>query len=300
MHITSELPPVSMAHLHQPWLLANYQLAGLCRRHRIPYTVSTHGTLDPWPLSQKRVKKHVYLALAGKRLLRNASMVHTTAEAEAGYVEAAAGAQSHLVTIPYLLQLGDYWEDAHRRAVDPTTFTVLFMSRLHPKKGIPHLLEAFSRFAQETRTQLLIAGEGLDEYERQLEEQVRDLGIVDKVEFLGHVAGEAKHALLRRSDVLVLPTHQENFGIALVEAMAAGVPIMTTEHVDIWRELQMGGALILEKPETSAIVRALRELAAVSPSRRLALGLRGAEHVRDWLDARHNEKRYLDEFIRSG
>src|SRR5262249_19712285 len=140
---------------------------------------------------------------------------------------------------------------------DPDVPTIAFLGRLHPKKGIERLLEAMARLSGAGReVQLLIAGTGDAEYQRDLEEMAR--GLAGRVHFLGHIVGAAKTRFLRAADMLVLPSYQENFGLVLVEALACGTPVITTKAVDIWPELEASGsAILMDNPDAAIVAGAI-------------------------------------------
>ena len=155
---------------------------------------------------------------------------------------------------------------------------ILFLSRLHEKKGVDILIDAAHLLHRAGRRfTLIIAGNGSPQYEAQLREQVRRLGLGDVVAFLGLVTGAQKISLYQAADVYVLPTHQENFGLVLVEALAAGTPVVTTRGTDIWREIQSAGGTIADNTP-AAMADAIGRLLDDRPSLP-ALGQRG----RNWV-----------------
>jgi glycosyltransferase involved in cell wall biosynthesis len=120
---------------------------------------------------------------------------------------------------------------------------ILFLSRLHPKKGIPVLLEAVRLVRDDgTPVSLTIAGTGAPDYEAQLRSAAERAGIADLITWAGHVEGRPKAELFAQSDVFVLPSSQENFGIAVAEALAAGLPVIVSHEVAIGREAEAAGA----------------------------------------------------------
>jgi len=124
---------------------------------------------------------------------------------------------------------------------------VLFLSRLHPKKGVEHLIRAAGILRDQNVTcRTLIAGTGDEAYVETLKKLIVDLKLTDRVDLLGLVKGDLKLSLYQAADLFVLPTEQENFGLVLIESLACGTPVVTTRGVDIWEELQQAGAMIVE------------------------------------------------------
>jgi glycosyltransferase involved in cell wall biosynthesis len=281
------LATVDVAHLHTPWEPANLQIARLLRARGIPYVLTPHGMLDHWSMQQKRAKKILYLRLAGGRLIRNAAAVHFTAQSELEQARKWLSADATTSVQPCLLDLSAFDRptspDLALKAypqIRSDAKKILFLSRVHPKKGLELLIEAAALLQEHAPLQLLVAGPGEPSYVSQLQKRASDLGV--SACFLGMVQGEAKRSLYRLADVFVLPTYQENFGIVQAEAMASATPVVTTKGVDVWRELEQGGARIAEH-DPPAIAAAVSPLLADSQLRD-AVGAQGQTFVRQWLD----------------
>ncbi len=117
---------------------------------------------------------------------------------------------------------------------------VIFLSRLHPKKGLEYLIPAFAR-ANLGEAMLVIAGPDADHYRAQVERMVEEHGLTQRTVFTGMLYGQQRIAALADADLFVLPSHQENFGIAVIEALAAGLPVVVSEHVNIYPEIVAAG-----------------------------------------------------------
>jgi glycosyltransferase involved in cell wall biosynthesis len=286
----SALRNAHVLHLHAPWEISNLPLARWARRWHIPYIVSIHGMLDRWSLRQKRLKKWLFLALVGRRFLAGAARVHCTALAE---LEQAA----HLlrpgsgVVIPYAIDLAAFVElpgTAIALSAYPgltrDTPRLLFLSRLHPKKRPDLLIEAAAMLARAGQPcQVILAGPGETRYIARLQRLANERGLNRSVIFTGMIDGLTKASLFQAGDVFVLPTSQENFGIVLVEALAAGTPVVTTRGVDIWQHLKAAGAVIVDQ-DSAQMATAIGSLIADLPkaSKR---GHEGREWVFRELDA---------------
>jgi glycosyltransferase involved in cell wall biosynthesis len=298
LHIAeTTIAQADVLHLHAPWLDGNRQLAAITRRHRVPYIVTLHGMLDDWSMTQRGVKKRLYMALWGRRFLDRAACVHCTAEAELAQARRWF-ANPATAVLPYLVELTAFAQlpgpemglallpPAHRNKSK-----ILFLSRLHEQKGIDILIRAAAALRDGgVDFALLIAGNGEPGYERQLHELVDQLKLRDSVAFLGLVTGPQKISLYQAADVFVLPTRHENFGLVLTEAMACGTSVVTTRGTDIWQELYQAGGVIAENTPAgiAAGVRGLLEKRSELP----ALGARGRAWVFQTLAVEPLAERY--------
>ncbi len=279
--------------MHVLWLPSHIQACRAARHHGKPFLFSAHGMLDQWSISQRALKKRLFLALFGRRIFREARAIHCTAKAEA---EQAAHvlAEDNTTIIPYIFDKTPY-VDAPGPAlarklfsIDQDKINVLFLSRLHKKKGIESLIDAthaLKSAGMPIRT--LIAGVLVDteeSYRQGLRDRIADLGLEQDVDLLGLVVGQEKVSLYQAADMFVLPTSQENFGLVLIESLAVGTPVITTKGVDIWRELEQSGGALIVKSNATALADAIRSLAE-DPDRRSEMGRSGREGVLNWLDS---------------
>jgi len=273
-----------VVHLHAPWDPANLHLARLCRKHRVPYVVSPHGMLDDWSMNVRYLKKVTYLHLVAREFISGAQLVHCTAEEEARQAgKRLFGAPT--AVIPLALDLkpyGDLPGTALAEELLANTpaegFRVLFLSRVHPKKGVEYAIEALALLRSSgILVSLIIAGPGEQRYMKKLKGLAHKRSVDDCCHFVGSVHGAVKLSFLQLGHVLVLPTAQENFGLVLPEALAAGLPVITTRNVAIWRELERSqGARIVDRT-AHAFAAAIRCLQS-DPDRRATMGQLG----RDW------------------
>lgn len=262
-------------HLHTPWDPPNLAFAREALRRNVPYVVTVHGMLDDWCMAQKSLKKRLYLGLGGRRFLERAALVHCTAEAELHQARRWFP-RGRGVVIPLVMDLAPFRElpdPATARAALPFLAgtddpIVLFLSRLHPKKRVEVVIDTAHALREAgVRCRTIIAGSGDDAYGHALRERINRLGLGERVQLVGLITGAAKVALFRAAKVFVLPTSQENFGYVLIEAMAAGTPVVTTKGVDIWPELEQTGGAIIAEPTPEAFAGEVRQLLADSPRR---------------------------------
>ena len=274
-------------HLHTPWDRVNVQLAHAARLGGTPAFLTPHGMLDDWSMAQRGLKKRLFLALGGRRMLEGVSAVHCTAQAELDQARKWFPLGRGVV-IPYMLDLTQYRElpgpqpaleafpEANCR--EPV---VLFLSRLHLKKGVEILIEAIACLREQgLSVRALIAGsaEKGDDYDQQLTKLVERLRLNDCIFFIGFVSGVEKVSLYERADIFVLPTSQENFGIVLTEALVCRTPAITTRGTDIWRELDSSGGAMIVDQTAEAVASAIRELLS-DKARRREMGQKGRAWV---------------------
>ncbi|WP_280326439.1 glycosyltransferase [Pseudomonas sp. BN102] len=269
-----------------PWLRKNKQnydviiVNGIWQYHsfavrkavagsNIPYYVFTHGMLDPWfkhtyPL--KHIKKWLYWPWAEYRVLRDARAVIFTCEEERllarqsfwlyRVTEAvtAYGTSNPPCNADDLKQefLATHPELQGKRIV-------LFLSRIHEKKGCDMLLEAFARIAsQDERLHLVMGGPDQTGLATALKTQAQRLGIDGRITWPGMLRGNAKWSAFYAAEVFCLPSHQENFGIVVAEALACGTPVLISNKVNIWREIEMDETGFVDEDTVEGTVRNLQ------------------------------------------
>lgn len=289
-----------------PWLMANlsrfdavivdglWQYHGLaCRRAAratgTPYFVFTHGMLDPWfrhryPL--KHFKKWLYWPWADYRLLRDADAVLFTTEEER-----LASRKSFWLyrARERVVSFGTPGPPQGNPDLEREAFLarfpqlrnrrfLLFLGRIHPKKGCDLLLEAFARIADRD-PELLLVFAGPDPHGQRdaLHARVRDLD-TSRVIWTGMLTGPSKWGAFRTTEAFVLPSHQENFGVAVVEALACRTPVLISNKVNIWREIEAGGAGLVSDDTLAGTILLLQRWIELDPADRAVLAER-AENV---------------------
>jgi glycosyltransferase involved in cell wall biosynthesis len=282
--ISDALNDADVVHLHAPWIPSNIQLARRAKARNIPYLLTIHGMLDDWSMAQSTLKKKLFLRMFGARLLSDASAIHCTAREELRQASKWFS-NPNTAVIPYVMDLEPF-RNLPGKELAQKSFPallrpepkILFLSRLHPKKGPELLIDAVSK----ENVQLILAGSGDDAYVQSLRARVEALQINDRVTFTGLVTGDLKLSLYQACDLFVLPTSQENFGLVLPESLACETPIITTRGVDIFEELTEAGAIIVERT-AETIASAIR--VALSDATGLReLGARGRKWVFEHLD----------------
>ncbi|MFP6900748.1 MAG: glycosyltransferase [Opitutales bacterium] len=215
-----------------------------------PYYVYPHGMLDPWfkrtyPL--KHLKKSLFWKIFQSRILRDARSVCFTSEEEQRLARKTFSPFHCRETVVGLGSVDP--PDNSKKQIDAFherfpqargRRSLLFLARIHPKKGADILLQAFAQ-TSDSDDLLIMAGPCEDEsHERVLKEMAATMG--DRVLWTGMIEGDCKWGALRAADALILPSHQENFGIVVAEALSVGTPVLISDKVNLWREVQQEGA----------------------------------------------------------
>jgi glycosyltransferase involved in cell wall biosynthesis len=218
-----------IVHINGIWTPQNWGFQKVAQELGIKVVLSPHGMLEPWILAHNPWKKKLGLFLYQNKAIHRAAHIHVTALMEKETIR-NLGYKNELTIIPNGIDLSEIKKKKELYG----TKKVIFLSRIHPKKGIELLLEAW----RATNTQgwsLEIAGNGDANYIQNLTQSAID---ISNVHFVGAKYGEEKWDFLRSADVMVLPTHSENFGIVVAEALAVGVPVITTKGTP-WEDLNL-------------------------------------------------------------
>ncbi len=241
----------------------------------VPYFVFTHGMLDPWfkhtyPL--KHLKKWLYWPWGEYRVLRDARAVIFTCEEErllarqsfwlyrANEAVTAYGTSSPPANGDELAQR---FLEANTHLRDKRI--VLFLSRIHEKKGCDLLLDAFAKVAaSDQRLHLVMAGPDQTGWTATLRVQAEKLGIADRISWPGMLQGDDKWGAFYAAEVFCLPSHQENFGIVVAEALACGKPVLISNKVNIWREIEADQAGFIDDDTVDGTVRNLQRWLALN------------------------------------
>lgn len=240
-----------------------------------PYLVYTHGMLDPWfkrryPL--KHLKKWLFWPWAEYRVLRDAASVLFTSEDERRLARQSFWLYRCREVVVNYGTAGPAKEDsAQERAAFLSLFpqlahtrNLLFLGRLHEKKGVDLLLEALAAVRQSSPSlvegvRLVMAGPANDDYGQRMRRLATRLGLDDITVWTGMVSGTTKWGAFRCADAFVLPSHQENFGISVAEALACDVPVLISKQVNIWREVRESNAGLVEDDTLAGTTLLLRE-----------------------------------------
>jgi glycosyltransferase involved in cell wall biosynthesis len=251
------------------WTYPSFAVWRALRHSKVPYVVFTHGMLDPWfkrTYPMKHLKKWLYWPWAEYRVLRDAKAVLFTSEEERLLARESFPLYSAKeIVVSYGtarptgesdLQIGAFFERfPHLRGKR----LALFMGRVHPKKGCDLAIEAFARvLADSGDWNLVIAGPDQVGWRATLEPMATRLNVSSQITWTGMLRDDLKWGATRAAEVFFLPSHQENFGIAVAEALACGVPTLISNKVNIWREVQTDGAGLVAEDDLKGALSLLR------------------------------------------
>lgn len=259
------------------WRPHNHRLAELAAARGIPRLVSTRGMLEPWALNHKRWKKRFAWWLYQRQDLKRAASHHVTAFAEARNVEARKLGVPVCV-IPNGVDVPCIDVRAQGNGTESTGKTALFVGRIYPVKGLPMLVEAWRRVAP-AAWRLNIVGPDEAGHRAAVEQAVVTAGLGGVVSFAGLLEGDAKARAFAEADLFVLPTHSESFGMAIAEALAHGLPVLTTTGAP-WPTLAEQGCGWWVPPSVDGIENALRDATSLPRARLREMGAIGREFVR--------------------
>ena len=272
-----------VVHVHALFSFASDLVAWLARRRRVPYVIRPLGVLNRYGMRARRPwLKRLSLRLVEGPLLRDAAAVHFTSQAEAEEA-AELGIPMRGVVIPLgveILAPGDREVLLARLPALRNCRVLLYLSRVDPKKNLEALIDAFAELVVDAPDlRLLVCGAGDAGHVASLKARAETRGVAGRIEWAGEVRGDEKASAFALADLFVLPSHSENFGIAVVEAMAAGVPVVVSEGVPLADRIVDAGAGWRCGTDAVSVEGAIRQ-ALVAEVDRPAVGERARELVR--------------------
>ena len=254
--------------IHGLWQFHSYRSAVACIKNKIPFVVFTHGMLDPWFNKQsllKKIKKNIYWKIFEYKTINYANAVLFTSEEEKLL---ARNSFSPYKAIECVVSYGSRAPNIKKdKAVSVFLESfpelvgkevLLFLSRIDKKKGIDLLVESLSEKDDiPSNFVLAIAGPDNSGFKKELEEKIKKSGVSKSIVWLGMLSGDLKWGAYYYSDFFILPSHQENFGIVVSEALSTGTPVLITNKVNIWREILSSKAGLVENDDVSGINKLL-------------------------------------------
>ncbi len=265
-----------MVVIHGLWTYTTWGARGPLKRSNTPYFVFTHGALDPWfrrAYPFKHLIKQLFWWACEGRLLKRARFVLFTTEAERllsrkAFLDYAVNEK----VVRYGVADPPPPSPAQRVAFEaacPTTRGkpyLLYLSRIHPKKGCDLLIQAFASIAgTNPDLRLVMAGPDETRWKPALVKIAQGAGVADRIDWPGPLRDDAKWGAYRGCEAFVLPSHQENFGIVVAEALACGRPVLISDQVNIWREIENCGAGIVAPDTLAGTKNLLRAWASQGP-----------------------------------
>jgi glycosyltransferase involved in cell wall biosynthesis len=274
-----------LAHLHSAFLWPTAAAARTAARAGIPYLVAPHGAMVSDLVRRRgRLRKSLWLRLVERRTWAGAAAFHATSRLEADEAARLGLPMPPVQVVPYGVE-AEPWDPACEADLSPPVRAalarrplLLFLGRLSWKKGLDRLVAAL---ADVPGAILAIAGNDEEGYRARLDEVAAGADVVGRVVYLGPVHGADKAALLHRADALVLPSYSENLAIVVLEAMAAGLPVVVSPEVGLASVVREHGAGVVTAGDPPQLASALRRLLG-DPAERRAMGRRGREAAREF------------------
>lgn len=279
------IPRADLVTIHSIDLFPQYAAFTTALNAGIPYILSPHGALDPWLACSNQLIKRLTKATWQRRMLANAAAIHFTTDEEANLAGELMSSAPRIV-VPNGLDLSRFATDRPERAFRDLRLNghdgpiVLFLGRIADGKGIDLLIRAFARAPHDG---LLVIGGPDEGIETDLKRLAGELGIADAVRFVGPVYGSDQLDALAAADVWALTSHTDDFGEAVVEAMAAGCPVLISSEVNLASQVRGAAAGVVTSLDVDDIATALRSL-LTEPAQRAELSAAGRRFAQrfDW------------------
>ena len=259
------------------WGCTNVIAARVAYRTGVPLIISPHGMLEPWALRHRAGRKRLAMLGYQRAILESAVMFVVSAATEAAAVR-AAGLRQPIAIVPAGIETGD--TIAAHAPVAPLR-RLLFLSRIHPIKGLAALIDAWQQVGA-IGWEVIVAGPDEDGHRAELERLLLRRQLQHVFKFAGEVDDARKTQLFAAADLFVLPSHSENFGLVVGEALAHGLPVLTTRGTP-WGILESIGAGWWVEPGVAGLAAGLRAALATTAARRQQMGLIGRDYVRNQL-----------------
>ncbi|WP_422930978.1 glycosyltransferase [Singulisphaera sp. PoT] len=274
--LESMVRTAEVVHIHGLWQVQTRRGARAARSSSIPYLITAHGHAEPWALRHKALKKKIYTALIEGKNLRRAACLHALSRPEIGYLRALAPT-TPVCYIPNGVNLAPFDSLPDRSVLEAEfpelagKFLLLFFGRIHVKKGLDMLAEAFSTIKNDyPDVHILLAGKDDGALGPFLDRAAAD-NFSSRVTWVGHVSGERARQVWGAADAFILPSYSEGFSMAILEALGSRLPslITTTCYFDELGEAEGG---IVVTPDVDAVRQGLRDLLDRSPEERAEMG----------------------------
>ena len=290
------------------WMYFGWAASRAAVKHKVPYFVFTHGTLHPWfeRYRLKQIKKILYWRFFEHKVMRDATAVLFTTEQEktaahnsfrpycchpavVGYGIAPPPPGNAEDKESIIRRLTSSHPDLRNRPY------LLFLGRITAKKGIDLLIESFSRVKHLfPHTALVIAGPGDERFVNRLKTRASQLGLDSHIVWTGPIYDAAKWRLIRGAEAYLLPSHQENFGVSVAEALACGIPVLISNQVDIWPDIDRAGAGLVGTDDIPGIIDLLSRWQALSASEKQAMSIRAGSCFAANFDVSQSSRRLFD------
>jgi glycosyltransferase involved in cell wall biosynthesis len=266
------MPNWEIVHTHSVFLWPTTAAARLARKHRKPYVVSPRGMLVRDLIARRSgLLKKSWIRLFERKNIEEASAVHVTSQVEGDELIALGLKPRRTFDIPNGLDLPERRDPGEKQLAHGLDGYVLFLGRISWKKGLDRLIAALALVPD---LRLIVAGNDDEDYWPRIEKQITELGVANRVRREGFVEGATKEALLSGARFLVLPSHSENFGNVVLEAMAFGIPVLVTPEVGLAGVVAQSRSGLVSAGDPESLATAMRTLAG-DASLRAELGRNG-------------------------
>lgn len=279
---SSEQLQFNLIHIHALWSPILHKVSKWARHNKIPIVWSPHGMLTPWAMHNKWLKKQLGWWLYQRWDLVKADLIHVTAESEAEDVR-RMGLNNNVVIAPLGVKMTDNaLTIASLSLAKNTVRRLLFVSRVQKKKGLVNLVRAWAMLSEEIRVgwRVRIVGPDQEGHTAELKTLCNQLGVAEDFEFVGPKYGDELAKEYASADLFVLPTHSENFGSVVIEALAHGVPVICTKGAP-WKELGERKCGWWIDVGVAPLAEALKKSFAVSRKSLFEMGVRGRKLVEE-------------------
>ncbi len=282
----SDVEAADIVHVHGLYTHSTWLACRSASASGIPYVITPHGMLDPYSIERKgSFKKKLYLRLVEQRHIDNAAAVHCTTDQELELARSVVRISNGTVVanpVPV-----DHLPFSQVRTMARSMFPaigpdpyMLFMGRVDPKKGLELAIDALARLPM-PRPTLVIAGTGEAQYIEALKQRAIRAGVEPQLKFVGFVRDREQAALLVDASFFLLTSYSENFGLAVVEAMAAQTPVLVSERVNLASAVASAGAGLAPPCDCDAIAACFQKLLSLTPDERIGMGKAGADWARE-------------------
>ena len=265
-------------HDHGLWGQLNWEATRLAIKKGIPLVISTRGTLTAWALKYKGFRKKIAWNYIQRDILYAAKLLHATSFAEAEQLR-QIGLPNPIAVIPNAIEIPAGITISAEREVNPAEKIALFLSRIHPVKGLLKLIQAW-HLSRPSGWRLLIVGPDENGHRSEVERLVNNLGLNDVIEFIGAVDSSQKWDYYRRANLFILPSHSGNFGLVIAEALASGLPVITTKNTP-WKELQEYQCGWWIEADVDCLAATISEATSLTHSQLVEMGKKGMELVKN-------------------
>lgn len=252
LYLQNNIQDAGLMHLHGVFMHPQFIASKSAIKEKIPYVISPHGMLEPWHLNDKKIKKYIYLKMVLDNILKKANIIHAITPLEKENLFRLTN-HKNIVEIPNFIYHSDLPKNL---SYNPEEEYLLFLSRIHPKKGLDLLIRAMS-LIDDKKIKLKIVGTE-NEYSAELKKMGLELGLENRIEFVGSVFGEEKFNLFANAKSFIAPSYSEAIGMVNLEAAICKTPVITTYNTGISPEWNVNGGLMIN-PNIEELTKAINQ-----------------------------------------